>query len=108
MKKVLLTLGSLVVLALIFFSLVHNSITDRLNPLIKETTSYAEVKLDTQDYRNVQAYDSKGQPLKYKLKRVGGYDPSQKYISITHKGQYVKSITYVSKNKFMKYRELAE
>lgn len=97
MKKIGIAIGSLIVVIALFFALVHNSITDRINPLIGETTSYAEVPLKTQNYQNVQAYDENGRPLSYKIKRVGGYDPTKKYIAITHKGQYVKSITYVNK-----------
>ncbi|TSO27027.1 YxeA family protein [Lactobacillus sp. LL6] len=77
------------------------SMRDRINPLISQTTSYAKVQKGTQSYDNVQAIDSKtGKNLSYRLDHVGGYDPSREYISINHKGQYVKEITYISKTKY--------
>ncbi|EFD99063.1 hypothetical protein [Lactobacillus crispatus] len=39
------------------------------------------------------------------LKKVGGYDPSGQYISIQHKGQYVKSIKYITRKQFMQAKE---
>lgn len=78
------------------------SLRDRVNPFISETTSYAKVKKGTQSYNNVQAIDPKtGKNLSYKIDYVGGYDPyGSGYISIDHKGQYVRSINYISKKKF--------
>ena len=73
---------------------------DRINPFINQTTSYAKVgKVDSNNYyRNVQVIDSKtGKKLPYKLEFIGGYDDGDNnsyYISIDHKGQYVKEITY--------------
>lgn len=77
------------------------SLRDRLTPFIPETTSYAKVQKGTQSYNNVQALDPKtGKNLSYKIDHVGGYDPSRSYIAIDHKGQYVRSIDYISKKKF--------
>lgn len=77
------------------------SYRDRLNPFISETTSYAKVQKGTQSYNNVQAIDPKtSKNLSYKIDHVGGYDPSRGYISIDHKGQYVRSINYISKKEF--------
>ena len=81
----------------------HNSWIDRVDPAIPEVISYAQVPKNTQKYFNVQAYDSKtGRKLPYKIKKVGGYDPSRQYIKIVHKGQYVKEIKYISKKEFQK------
>lgn len=84
-----------------YILLVHNSYTDRINPNIKETISYAKVVKNTQTYRNVTIKNPKsGKVLSYKLNKVGGYDPSKQYVAIDHKGQYVKSIRYISKQKY--------
>lgn len=82
----------------------HNSITDRFNPYVSQETSYAQVTKGTQQYKNVKAYNPKTGKSVF-LKKVGGYDPSGKYISIQHKGQYVKSIKYITKKQFMKAKE---
>ncbi|BDR58032.1 hypothetical protein [Xylocopilactobacillus apicola] len=50
LKDILIFLGGLLAILALFLSLVHNSVTDRINPLIKEETSYAQVPLKTQDY----------------------------------------------------------
>lgn len=82
------------------------SMRDRINPFVSQTTSYAKVgKVDSNNhYRNVEAFDPKtGKKLPYKIEYIGGYndgDNSSNYISINHKGQYVKEITYISKNKY--------
>ena len=60
----------------------HDAIVDRLNPFVSETVSYAQVPEKTQQY-----------------------DPSRKYIKIDHKGQYVKTIDYVSESKFLKIKK---
>ncbi|WP_260263064.1 hypothetical protein [Lactobacillus crispatus] len=39
------------------------------------------------------------------LKKVGGYDSSGQYISIQHKGQYVKSIKYITRKRFMQAKK---
>ena len=80
---------------------VHTSTTDRLNPLVSETVSYAKVPKNTQNYKQVTIINPKdGKTRAYKIKQVGGYDPTQEYIKIHHKGQYVKSISYITKNQF--------
>ncbi|WP_223897337.1 YxeA family protein [Lactobacillus huangpiensis] len=102
-KKFIVT--SLLTLTALFFLpfFVHNEIIDYFNVAIPKTYSYAQVPKNTQKYFNVQAYDSKtGRKLPYKIKKVGGYDPSRQYIKIVHKGQYVKEIKYVSKKEFQK------
>lgn len=77
----------------------HNSVTDRVNPFISQETSYAQVPKGMQQYKNVTAYTPKTNK-NMSLQKVGGYDPSGQYISIQHKGQYVKSIKYISKKQF--------
>lgn len=79
------------------------SFRDRFNPFISETTSYAKVKdpgnTDSM-YRNVQSINPKtGKNLPYKIKYIIKHDTGN-YISIDHKGQYVKSINYISKKEF--------
>ena len=81
----------------------HNSWIDRANPAIPEVTSYAKVKKNTQNYLNVQAYNpDTGKKLPYKIKKVGGFDPSRQYIKIDHKGQYVRKINYISQTTYLK------
>ena len=80
------------------------SFTDRLNPFISQETSYAQVDKGTQRYYNVKAYNPKTKK-NLLLKKVGGYDPSGQYISIQHKGQYVKSIKYITRKQFMQAKE---
>ena len=81
----------------------HNSWIDRANPAIPEVISYAKVKINTQNYLNVQAYNpDTGKKLPYRIKRVGGYEPGRQYIRIDHKGQYVRKIDYISKTTYLK------
>ena len=81
----------------------HNSWTDRADTSIPEVTSYAKVPKNTQNYLNVQAYNpDTGKKLPYKIKKVGGFDPSRQYIRIDHKGQYVRKIDYISKTTYLK------
>lgn len=82
----------------------HNSYTNRLNPFISQEKSYAQVDKGTQRYYNVKAYNPKTKK-NLLLKKVGGYDPSGQYISIQHKGQYVKSIKYITRKQFMQAKE---
>lgn len=102
--KKLLLVSLLTITAFFCFPFfIHNEIVDYFNLAIPETKSYAQVPKNTQQYYNVQAYDSKtGSKLPYKINRVGGYDPSLEYIKIDHRGQYVKEIQYVSKKEFSK------
>ena len=88
-----ISLLTVLVIAIIGVLTVHTSTTDRLNPLVSET--------DTQNYKQVTIINPKdGKTRAYKIKQVGGYDPNQEYIKIHHKGQYVKSISYITKNQF--------
>lgn len=81
----------------------HNSWTDRADTSIPEVTSYAKVPKNTQNYLNVQAYNpDTGKKLPYKIKKVGGFDPSRQYIKIDHKGQYVRRIDYISESTYLK------
>lgn len=105
LKKMLIVLVGILIILVVFLSFTHNSNTDRINPMIKEETSYAEVPLNTNEYRNVEAFDSNGNHLKYKINEIGGYDSTKKYISFVHKGQYVKSISYISKAEFNKIKK---
>lgn len=100
-KNLKITLVTTIVILVCIPFLFHNSVTDRLNPLIAEQTSYAAVPKNTQKYYDVQSFNPKtGNMLPYKIKYIGGYSPNEKYISIDHKGQYVRSIEYISKKKF--------
>ena len=102
-KTAFVTALVLVVGVICIFSF-HNSFTDRLNPFISQETSYAQVDKGTQRYYNVKAYNPKTKK-NLLLKKVGGYDPSGQYISIQHKGQYVKSIKYITRKQFMQAKE---
>ena len=96
-----ISLLTVLVIAIIGVLTVHTSATDRLNPLVRETVSYAKVPKNTQNYKQVTIINPKdGKTRAYKIKQVGGYDPTQEYIKIHHKGQYVKSISYITKNQF--------
>ncbi|WEV43081.1 YxeA family protein [Lactobacillus sp. ESL0684] len=100
MKKFLLTVLGIIVVCCGGILLIHNQYTDYINPLIDMEISYAKVPKHTQKYRNVQAVDNNGKKLPYKIKYIGGYDPGRQYIYIEHKGQYVKQIEYLPKDKF--------
>lgn len=102
-KTAFVTALVLVVGVICIFSF-HNSFTDRLNPFISQKISYAKVNKGTQQYYNVKAYNLKTKK-NISLKKVGGYDPSGQYISIQHKGQYVKSIKYITRKQFMQAKE---
>ncbi|MCZ3621453.1 YxeA family protein [Lactobacillus mulieris] len=105
-KKVMLTVTSVIVVAIFAFFFIHTPQTDRFNPFIQKITSYAKVKKGTQNYYLVQAINPKtGENLSYKLSEVGGYDDSKEYIEITHKGQYIEKISYISKEKFEKAKQ---
>lgn len=96
-----ISLLTVLVIAIIGVLTVHTSATDRLNPLVRETVSYAKVPKNTQNYKQVTIINPKDSKTRaYKIKQVGGYDPNQEYIKIHHKGQYVKSISYITKNQF--------
>lgn len=100
-KKVLLTVVLVIAVCIMSVLFVHNSVTDRVNPFVAQTVSYAKVAKGKAKYVNVTAFDAKtGKALPYKIKQVGGYDPDGEYIAITHKGQYVKRIRYISAQKY--------
>lgn len=103
MLKKLWKFGSIsIVVTLLYLLTLHTSVFDRFNPFVSETVSYAQVPTGTQKYKNVKIYNPKTTKLEsYRLHNVGGYDPSREYISIRHKGQYVKSIKYISKKDFV-------
>lgn len=101
MKYFILTLAIIVGFIICNRSVFINSCIDRVNPCIAETVSYAQVPKGTQSYYQVKAFDPKtGKELPYRLKKVGGYDPQGSYIAIKHKGQYVRSIRYISRKEF--------
>ena len=102
MKKLFYYIIGIIVLATAALVVIPNQHKDHLNPYIKMETDYAKVPKNTQKYYNVQSVDRNGKKLPYKIKYVGGYDPSQEYIAIHHKRQYVKLIEYIPKNKMPK------
>lgn len=104
MVKTACIVSLVIVLSVVGIFSFHNSITDRINPLISSEVSYAQVPKGAQRYENVRAYSPKTKKC-ISLKNVGGYDSSGQYISIQHKGQYVKSIRYITRKQFMKATE---
>lgn len=100
-KKMLVVVGTLIVISVVALLSVHNEWTDRINPFINEETSYARLPLKTQTYQDVKIYSKTGQKLSYTLKHVQGYDATQQYAAIQHKGQYVKHLSYVTKAPFV-------
>ncbi|RXT57998.1 YxeA family protein, partial [Lacticaseibacillus chiayiensis] len=80
---------------------IHNQWTDRINPLLPEQTSYAKVPQGTQRYRNVELYTVRREKPTMVLKEMTGYDPKGQYVAVQHKGQYVKRVSYVSKEAFV-------
>lgn len=103
MLKKLWKFGSIVVIVILGCLLIsYMSVFDRFNPFISEAVSYAQVPTGTQKYKNVKIYNPQTSQFEsYRLHNVGGYDSSREYISIRHKGQYVKSIKYISKKDFV-------
>ncbi|SCS40295.1 YxeA family protein [Staphylococcus caeli] len=96
-KKFILGIPIILVLLLIFLFTFDKF--DRFNPFLKNETSYAIVKPNTQYYQNVTIYSEQGEKRNYKLS-FGGYDPSKQYVKLNHKGTYVKNIEYISKQNF--------
>lgn len=92
--------AAIIVVALSGILLIHNRWTDRVNPFVPEQTSYAKVPQGTQRYRNVKLYAATQTKPTLVLKEMTGYDPDGKYVAVWHKGQYVKRVTYVSKEAF--------
>lgn len=104
-KKSIFTIIGIVLVIFASLNIFHNSVTDRINPIIPETQSYAKVPKGKKKYTNVKAFNFQtGKLLPYKIKEIGGYEPSGCYIAIDHKGQYVRSIEYISKKKFEQAR----
>ncbi|PNZ77455.1 YxeA family protein [Mammaliicoccus stepanovicii] len=116
MKKVLFGLGILFVLfSTIIVMLFHfDEKIDRVNPFIKEQTSYARVPshknieeltmkevVELQDYKDIQSYDKNGHKSQYLL-NFKGYDPTREYVQIHHKGLWVFSIKYLDKQEYDK------
>ena len=99
-KLISLIVGVLVLVLLAALA-IHTPITDRINPLVHEQVGYAKVVKGQNKYQNVKIYDSETKkPLPYTIKEVTGYDPTGQYLMITHKGQYVESIKYLSEKEF--------
>lgn len=94
-KKIfILIFISLCISFLLFFRI---PILDRFNPFLSNDISYAKVSKDTQTYNNITIYNSNGEKFSYKLNFIG-YDPTNEYVKIDHKGKYVKRIEYITKN----------
>lgn len=92
--------GILAIIVVIFIIMYINvPYIDRFNPFIKMETHYAKVPTKTQDYEDITIYDKDGDKLGYTL-TFNGFDPSHAYVKVTHKGRYVKSITYIDKSQF--------
>ena len=82
MKKTLLIIVILfVLLTVAFFSFDK---FDRFNP---------------QYYQDVSIYSKQGEKRSYKVS-FNGYNPSQQYVKLKHKGTYVEHIEYISKQSF--------
>ena len=96
------TLAALVMVAVAGILLIHNQWTDLINPFVPEQTSYAKVPQGKQRYRNVELYTATQTKPTLVLKEMTGFDPDGKYVAVRHKGQYVKRVTYVSKETFAK------
>lgn len=111
MKKVsVIILSIVVIISLIvvcLFSFVHNATTDRVNPFITKTTSYAKVEKGTQHYKDVKIYDKNGKQRGYTL-TFDGYDPDQQYVKIKHKGRYVQKVLYLKSSSKQLPRNLKE
>ncbi|ARY90321.1 MULTISPECIES: YxeA family protein [Lacticaseibacillus] len=101
-KILSVTVAALVMVAVAGILLIHNRWTDRVNPFVPEQTSYAKVPQGKQRYRNVELYTATQTKPTLVLKEMTGYDPDGKYVTVRHKGQYVKRVTYVSKETFAK------
>ena len=101
-KILVSTLAALVMVVVAGILLIHNQWTDLINPFVPEQTSYAKVPQGIQRYRNVELYTATQKKPKLVLKEMTGYDPDGQYIAVRHKGQYVKRVTYVSREAFEK------
>lgn len=103
MKKFLLIVAGLIIVVALFFGCIHTKYTDYVNPFVKNSVSYAQVsgKKAAGNYKNVVAYSNDG-AQKQTLAAVGSYSYG-KYIKIYHKGQYVKSISYITKKAYLSH-----
>ena len=99
-KVLMISLFAIVVVAVGAIFMVHNQYTDRVNPMIKETVSYGKVPTTTQQYKAVKVYN----PDTKKTETIDSFNgyTNQPYIKMTHKGQYVKSIEYISHQQYKK------
>ncbi|HFE2109688.1 TPA: YxeA family protein [Staphylococcus aureus] len=97
MKRTLIIVTIVLLIIILSLLLVRNEHLDRFNPLLKEKVSYAKVSKDTQDYRNITVYSKNGEKKSYKLDFLG-YDPTKEYVKVNHKGKYVRSIEYITKD----------
>lgn len=96
MKRTLIIVTSVLLIIILSLLLVRNEHLDRFNPLLKEKVSYAKVPKDTQDYRNITVYSKNGE--KRVINWFLGYDPTKEYVKVNHKGKYVRSIEYITKD----------
>ncbi|MGC9651571.1 YxeA family protein [Staphylococcus warneri] len=95
MKYITTLLIVLIAFCMIVFTFVHHPIIDRFNPLLNMEGDYAKVPKNTQYYENITVFDKDGKKLDYKL-TFNGFDSEREYAKVTHKGQYVKKMTYVN------------
>lgn len=96
MKRTLIIVTIVLLIIILSLLLVRNEHLDRFNPLLKEKVSYAKVPKDTQDYRNITVYSKNGE--KRVINWILGYDPTKEYVKVNHKGKYVRSIEYITKD----------
>ena len=96
MKRTLIIVTSVLLIIILSLLLVRNEHLDRFNP-VKRKVSYAKVQKDTQDYRNITVYSKMEKKKSYKLDFLG-YDPTKEYVKVNHKGKYVRSIEYITKD----------
>lgn len=102
-KKLKTTIICIIIIVIISVGIIfinHNKYTDYINPFIKETVSYGIVPTDTNNYKNISVYTPKNK-TKEIIHNFNGYS-NDPYIKIYHKGQYVKSIEYISKQEYQK------
>ena len=97
MKRTLIIVTIVLLIIILSLLLVRNEHLDRFNPLLKEKVSYAKVPKATHDYRNITVYSKNGEKKSYKLDFLG-YDPTKEYVKVNHKGKYVRSIEYITKD----------
>lgn len=116
MRRIFIIIFSIIVvicIALFILKYTEEKI-DRFNPLVKRHWSYAKVpnseypdKLSTkeieeiQDYKDIESFDENGEKNSYLLD-FKGFNPSEKYVKIDHKGKWVFFIDYISKTEYEK------